>query len=226
LAIDESSPAHLTVPELRDVYSRIASLYGIWEMLGRGELRRLALQVSEPLSIGKVLEIGSGPGLDLLELARYNRTGFTVGADLTSAMLEIACRHVTNTASDDTAALNRPVLSQCDARALPFKDATFNLIYSAYMLDSLAVPDAEQSLAEMRRVLQPGGYVTLLHLSAEHAWFNLLWGSLCWVVPNLMGGCRPIRIARHLEQAGFTVRQVLRKSQWGVPVEAIIAVRQ
>lgn len=49
---------------------------------------------------------------------------------------------------------------QADARAMPFADATFDAVWTIWVLEH--VPNPEQALREMRRVLKPGG---LLYLS-------------------------------------------------------------
>src|SRR4029077_9791412 len=55
-----------------------------------------------------------------------------------------------------------------DAMAMPFGDATFDFVLCRHLLQ--AVPDAARVLAEIRRVLRPGGRV---HLIAED--YGMLW---------------------------------------------------
>ncbi|MBI3517714.1 MAG: class I SAM-dependent methyltransferase [Proteobacteria bacterium] len=52
----------------------------------------------------------------------------------------------------------RVTFERADARALPFADASFDRAFS--MLVLLFIPDAERAVAEMRRVVRPGGRVT------------------------------------------------------------------
>jgi malonyl-CoA O-methyltransferase len=54
---------------------------------------------------------------------------------------------------------------QADARALPFGDASFDVVFSNLMLQWLAPPDA--ALAEMRRVLKPGGLLLVSSFGPE-----------------------------------------------------------
>ncbi len=56
-------------------------------------------------------------------------------------------------------------LRQADARALPFEAASFDLVFSNLMLQWLLPPDA--ALAEMRRVLKPGGLLLAQQLRPE-----------------------------------------------------------
>lgn len=219
MPIEESTPARLTTSDLRDVYSRLAPLYGVWELLGTGRARRAALDLARVRSGDKVLEIAAGPGTALEQLAGANASGITVGVDLTPAMLQRTRRLFRR--------LRRSLspLCQCDARLLPFKGEIFDLVYSGYMLDALAVSDMEKALDEMRRVLKPAGRLVLLSLSSSNRRFNFLWEILYWIVPNLLGGCRPIRLASYLTEIGFSVVDVRHIKEWGIPVEVVVAHR-
>lgn len=220
MPIEESTPAKLTVSELRDVYSRLASLYGFWEMLGQGRVRLAALDLVRPRSGERLLEIAVGPGVDLAHLAASNAGGITIGADVTAAMLHRAMRRIRD------AGIPSPALCQCDARFLPFEQGAFDRVFCAYMLDSLTVADAERAISEMHRVLAVGGRLIILHMSSAHRWFNYIWAGICWLVPNLVGGCRPIRVASHLSESGFAIERVRSATQWGVPLEIVAAIRK
>ena len=89
----------------------------------------------------RVLEVGCGWG----ELAEWiaNETGAEVTAiDLSQRMVELASER----GIDATVA---------DVQALPFADATFDVVVAAWML--YHVPDLDRGLAEIARVLRPGG---------------------------------------------------------------------
>jgi ubiquinone/menaquinone biosynthesis C-methylase UbiE len=211
-------PALLTVPELRDVYSRLAPLYGLLEILPEGAARREARALARVADGERVLEIGVGPGWDFEKLSSENPSGITAGLDLTQGMLERAKRRCRRRS------LASPTLLQADCRSLPFRSGSFDVVYSAYVFDALATQDTETTLLEIRRVLKPSGRLVLLHMSASSPWFNLFWRMLYWIVPNLLGGCRPIEIAEELAQAGFTVSEVRRLRNWGIPTGIILSV--
>jgi ubiquinone/menaquinone biosynthesis C-methylase UbiE len=96
----------------------------------------------------KVLDVGSGTGVVALTAAR---TGATVtGSDLSPGLLEHA-RH--NAA---LAGLEIP-FQEADVENLPFKDNEFDVLLSQF--GHMFGPQADKTLAEMLRVLKPGGTI-------------------------------------------------------------------
>lgn len=100
----------------------------------------------------RVLEVGGGPG----ELsARMQRE---LGAEV--SYLDIAPGMV-------ALARERGVDAQVgDVQALPFADGTFDTVVAAWML--YHVPDLDRGLAEIARVLRPGGALVAVTNSARH----------------------------------------------------------
>jgi len=101
---------------------------------------------------GPVLELGCGTGRLLAPLAR---TGIPlVGVDRSAAMLAAARLRARR-----LLVRHRPRVARADIRALPFPDATFDMVIAPYgMLQSLVTDAAlEATLAEAVRVLRPGG---------------------------------------------------------------------
>ncbi|MBI4463241.1 MAG: methyltransferase domain-containing protein [Acidobacteria bacterium] len=220
MTIGESTPARLTIPEIVDAYSRLAPLYGVWEVLTAGRARKLALELANVHNGEAVLEVAVGPGTALESLARANPAGVTAGIDLTPAMLQRTRRRFR------CRSLSPPALLQADVRFLPFTDNSFDLVFSSYLLDLLSISNIEKALQEIRRVVRPSGRLVLVYLSPDKPWFNRIWGFFYWMVPMLLGGCRPIRVETYLPQAGFRVLQTHRIVQWGIPAEIILARRE
>jgi ubiquinone/menaquinone biosynthesis C-methylase UbiE len=98
----------------------------------------------------RVLEVGCGPGHLSLRLARQSGVDVT-GLDLDPAMIDRA------RANADRVAIERHQLSFVvgDVAALPFPDGSFDLVVS--MLSMHHWDDAKVGLAEIGRVLSPGG---------------------------------------------------------------------
>jgi len=103
-----------------------------------------------PLSI---LDVGCGTGEITARLAALYPEASLAGVDLIARHLELA----RNRAAAFGA---RVAFREADAFALPFADASFDLVVCRHMLQ--AVPRPEDALAEMVRVLRPGGRIHLL----------------------------------------------------------------
>jgi malonyl-CoA O-methyltransferase len=107
-------------------------------------LSRLALLPAPPRA---VLDLGAGTGLAALVIKRRFRRAAVTATDIAAPMVQAARRH---------SHFWRPIRCvEADAQHLPFADASFDLVFSNLMLQWLLPPDV--ALAEMRRVLKPGG---------------------------------------------------------------------
>ena len=108
-----------------------------------------------PLGESAVLDVGCGTGEITARLAeRFAQASFT-GVDLEE-------QHLARARQRCAAFGSRVEFQFGDALALPFPEARFDLVVCRHLLQ--AVPDAVQVLAEIRRVLRPGGR---MHLIAE-----------------------------------------------------------
>ena len=100
-----------------------------------------------------VLDCGCGPGSISVGLAAAVAPGSVTGIDLEESQLAMA----RETASG--LGLANVTFENADARNLPYEDAQFDAVFSHAMLEHL--PDPVLVLAEMRRVLKPGGLVAI-----------------------------------------------------------------
>ena len=95
-------------------------------------------------------------------------------------------------------------LSEAGAEALPFPDDSYDTVVSTLVL--CTVPDPDQALAEIRRVLRPGGRLLFIeHVRGEGSaarWqdrIESLWG-------RLLAGCHPNRdTVSFMRDAGFEI---------------------
>ena len=96
----------------------------------------------------RVLDVGSGTGVVALTA---KRTGADVtGSDLSPALVERARQNA------ELAKLDIP-FREADVENLPFEDAEFDVVLSQF--GHMFGPQAEKTLAEMLRVLKPGGTI-------------------------------------------------------------------
>jgi 2-polyprenyl-3-methyl-5-hydroxy-6-metoxy-1,4-benzoquinol methylase len=113
-------------------------------------------------SRGRLLEVGSGIGVDSIQLARC---GFDVTAvDLTDNAIRVARQFAQRRGVAIDFRLG-------NAEGLDFPTESFDAVYSFGVLHH--TPDIEQAVSELRRVLRPGGtaYVMLYH---RHSLVNLV----------------------------------------------------
>ena len=103
-----------------------------------------------------VLEIGAGSGQCSRWLAGRGAT--VVATDLSAGMVRtgVAVNRALEDASDQAGDAVRVPFVQCDGRALPFADASFDTVFTAYGVVPF-VADSDVVMAEAARVLRPGG---------------------------------------------------------------------
>jgi SAM-dependent methyltransferase len=105
---------------------------------------------TEPGVFDRALEIGAGTGYFTLNLMRAGVIREAVATDISPGMLR--------TLTDSAAELGLTVETRvCEASALPFEDASFDLAFGHAVLHHL--PDLSGAFREFRRVLRPGGLV-------------------------------------------------------------------
>ena len=107
----------------------------------------------------RVLDLGCGLGDDTFEIAaRIGASGRVTGVDLSTSMIDEARRRAEKR--------GLPVDFEVgDSQALRFDSGTFDGVRAERML--MHVPDAERAIAEMARVLAPGGRLSVLDFDWE-----------------------------------------------------------
>lgn len=106
----------------------------------------------------KVLDLACGTGDITFALGENLPAGEAVGLDITTGMIEIANR------KRREKNVHNVSFQLGDIMSMPFADASFDYVTCGYALRN--VPDVELALAEIRRVLKPGG--RLLSLDFAH----------------------------------------------------------
>jgi len=115
--------------------------------------RREVLDVLELKAGERVVDIGTGPGLLACEMAAVvGPKGRICGVDASGAMVAIASRRCSEQSWVE--------FQMADALQLPYPDASFDAAVSTQVYEF--VSDIPGALAELRRVLRPGGRVAIL----------------------------------------------------------------
>jgi SAM-dependent methyltransferase len=166
-----------------------------------GFYARVAGEVAAAHPGGKVLEVGSGPGRLAVRLVREAPGMKLSGVDISGAMVERAARRAAG------AGLSERVRFEVgDVAALPLSDQEFDGVVSTLSLHHW--PDPASGLAEIYRVLKPGGEARIYDLAH-------------WLWPPARGGDRLTQLAAASPFGGGEVEVV----RWPGSVPAFVLLR-
>src|SRR5215471_12336879 len=144
--------------KVRKTYQRWAPFYDLVFGAVFEQGRRAVVAAAERIG-GRILEVGVGTGISL---PYYSSASRVFGIDLSSEMLSKARHRV-----DSLNLSHVEELQQIDAEALPFPDASFDVITAQCVVNT--TPHPELALDQFARVLKPGGEIILLNrIGAEH----------------------------------------------------------
>lgn len=159
---------------------------------------------------GDVLEVAIGTGRNL---SFYPPGIRLTGIDLSPAMLDLARRQAGQ--------LGRQVdLRRGDAQALDLPDAAFDTVVCTLSL--CTIPDERRAIAEMKRVLRPGGRLLLLdHVAGAPWWLRALQGLLEAATRHATGEHQLRRPLLQVQAEAFQIEQ-RERSKLGT-VERLVA---
>ncbi len=183
--------------KVRNYYAWRASNYDAgasFEVEHHAEALRLAV-----IETGQhVLDVACGTGRGTVGLAQaVGPTGKVDALDLSDAMLAQAKAKL-----EKLGLINRVELRQGNAKALPYPDGTFDLVYNGYMFDLIPLDGFSPILQEMARVLKPGGKLVLVNMSKpdeRKTIYEKIYEKGWAIMP-----CRPVLMSPYLPAAGFT----------------------
>lgn len=173
------------------------SIIGAFDRLGLDRLRR---EMVGGLA-GDILEIGVGTGLTFPHYGpRARVTGIEPAAPLYRAAVERARRRGYR-------------VEQADAQALPFPDASFDVVVSTLVFCSIPDRALGPVLKEVRRVLRPGGRLMQLeHTRTNRRWLDALLDAVAPLWLRLSGGCHVNRdTAALLRRSGWRLERHQRR---------------
>ncbi|CAH2600638.1 Phosphatidylethanolamine N-methyltransferase [Rhodovastum atsumiense] len=150
--------AALDAEAVRRAYRRWAAVYdAVFGGVSAWGRRRAVAEVNR-LPGSRVLEVGVGTGL---ALPHYRPEKRITGIDLSVDMLERARSRVERESLSNVTAL-----LEMDAEATGFPDGSFDIAVGMFVAS--VVPNPRRLLAEMKRVVRPGGHILFVnHFAAE-----------------------------------------------------------
>lgn len=208
--IDPAPHPHATAEEVAKAYedTKLAQvLYHDWEAetydekwsisyddrciaYARGRFDLIA--GDEPLPYGRALELGSGTGFFLLNLMQSGVAQHGSVTDLSPGMVKVALRNAKNLGLDVDGRV-------ADAETIPYDDNTFDLVVGHAVLHH--IPDVEQSLREVLRVLKPGGRFVFAGEPSTAGDFYARWlGRITWWLTTTVTKLKPLRSWRRPQE--------------------------
>jgi len=184
-----------------DASAKLEAVYRTPDVVAQrhATLHALALQAGE-----RTLDVGAGPGFLVAEMAeQVGPNGHVTGLDISDSMVALAQRRCA-----EEPIKSRTTIIKADATALPFPAVSFDAAVSTQVYEY--VPDVAQALAELHRVLRPGGRVLIL----DTDWDSVVWHAhdrarmeriLSAWNERFADPYLPRTLARRLQDAGFEV---------------------
>ena len=135
----------------------------VWLSTGgrEGAMRERILGLARLQPGEAVLDVGCGTGtLAIAAKQQVGAAGRVEGIDASPEMLARAAKKARRAGMDVS-------FTEAPAQALPFPDASFDVVLTSVMLHHLPRPARTQCASEMRRVLKPGGRVLAVDFAAS-----------------------------------------------------------
>lgn len=202
----------------RKVYDRLASIYHLSTMFFHQRAHRCALEQSGIRDGMRVLEIATGSGEMFRRLVKANPSGTTIGLDL-SPNMAARTQHEVNREYPEAKASCQAV----DARHLPFRQETFHAVMCCYLLELLSQEDIVRTLAEVHRVLMPGGTFTLVLIGENTELFNWIYQLGGTMVPAFWGRQVEGKVPSMIRDFGMRIEQDRTVRQTGYPSRVLTA---
>jgi demethylmenaquinone methyltransferase/2-methoxy-6-polyprenyl-1,4-benzoquinol methylase len=192
----EATPGTLPEPEVQAMFDRIARVYDRVNSVITAGLhhtwRRRAAELAALQPGGRALDVATGTGDLAFELGhRVAPGGSVIGVDFSEAMLEHArakaVRRARTTSSPVEVAIE---FTHANAMALPFGDDEFDAATVGFGARNFS--DLGRGLAEMARVVKPGGRVVVLEITTPQrpplsTFFSLWFDRVVPVLGRLAG---------------------------------------
>ncbi|PXW79616.1 phosphatidylethanolamine N-methyltransferase /phosphatidyl-N-methylethanolamine N-methyltransferase [Ruegeria sp. P4] len=164
---------------------------------------------------GHVLEVGVGTGLSL---PHYGPEVRITGVDFSAEMLAKAQRKV------DALDLQKRVdLQRMDARELAFENASFDTIAAMHVLS--VVPEPEKVMAEIARVLKPGGKVVITNHFAKTTGVMAGLERVAAPMANLIGWHSDFKMETILQEPSLQIAELRKLPPLGMMTFLVLEKR-
>ncbi len=237
----ESKPARDSeefAGQVRGMFDRIAGVYDLMNSaMTAGMHHRWRDRAADraELSPGDVaLDVACGTGDMTLQLQRrVGSDGHVIGSDFSERMLDLAREKGASRASSELG--GTPIYEWGDALELTYDDDAFDAVTVGFGVRNFA--DLDRGLAEMNRVLKPGGRMVILEITQPQrpplsTFFSLWFDRLVPLLGNVAGDAEaysylpesvkrfppPEDLAEKMERAGLT------GIRWTILAGGIIAI--
>jgi len=223
------APGTLEEPQVRAMFDRIASFYDVMNSVMTAGLhhrwRRRAADLAAIGPGGRALDVATGTGDLAVELGRrVGPEGEVVGSDFSEEMLTLARRKAPGLRFEWGNALD-----------LPYEDARFDAATVGFGARNFS--DLDRGLAEMARVVRPGGRVVVLEITTPQrpplsTFFQVWFDRIVPLMGRLTGesvaySYLPSSVRRFPAPEGLAAamaRAGLRDIRWILTAGGIIAV--
>jgi ubiquinone/menaquinone biosynthesis C-methylase UbiE len=202
----------------RRVYDRVATIYPASTFFFHKKAHKLAIEMAKIENGDRVLEIATGSGEMFKRLLRANPGGVTIGLDLSPNMAAVTQARVRKEFPR-----HRAALQSVDARNMPFLDHTFDNIVCCYLWELLGTEDIVSSLAEVERVLKPGGRFTTILIGQNLGYFNQMYKVATRVAPAFWGRQVSEWVPEEIESLGFAIEYDQHIRQGYYPSRVVVA---
>jgi ubiquinone/menaquinone biosynthesis C-methylase UbiE len=202
--------------QTRDNYDRMARWYDLFASSEK-KFTEIGLRALDVKTGEKVLEIGSGTGHALVELAHSTGpSGLVCGVELSPGMIAMAKKLIQAKSPGSS-----PVLLNGDAGTLPFLEGAFDGVFLSFTLELFADTEIPVILGECRRVLRPGGRIAVVAMARSNSLACRMyeWGHQQW--PALLD-CHPIELQRWFGESSYSIEKTSSEIMWGLPVEIVL----
>ena len=218
----------LQEPQVRAMFDRISGGYDTMNSVMTAGLhhawRRRAADLAGVGPGDRCLDVATGTGDLALELAgRVGPRGEVIGSDFSEGMLELARRKVPAGAPSDLAPIT---FEWANALSLPYADGEFDAATVGFGARNFS--DLDAGLAEMARVVRPGGRVVVLEITTPtrpplSTFYRLWFDRVVPVIGRVAGDSEaytylpssvkrfpaPRELAARMDGCGLDVRYVL-----------------